>query len=69
MANSSIALCGEGHNNPTGGGAVHLTNHKVDLADSLAQTPWVALPVVAIQSDWNSQQLQNVYDLRAKKKK
>lgn len=67
MANGSIALCGEGHNNQTGGGTVHLADHEVDFTHSLTQTPRVALPVVSIQSDRNSQQLQNVCNLRKTK--
>ena len=60
VANGCIALSGESHDNPACGGTVHLANHEVDLAYCLAQTPWVALPVIPIQSYWDGQQLQNV---------
>lgn len=60
VANGCIALSGEGHDNPACGGTVHLADHEVDLAYRWAQTPWVALPVVPIQSYRDGQQLQNV---------
>lgn len=64
VANGCIALSGESHNNPACGGTVHLADHEVDLACHLTQTPRVVLPVVPIQSYWNGQQLQNVYNFK-----
>lgn len=60
MADCGVALCGEGHDDPACSCAVHLADHEVHLADSLAKAPWIALPVIPIQSHWNGQQLQNV---------
>lgn len=60
VANGCVALSGEGHDDPAGGGTVQLADHEVDLAYHLAKTPRVALPVIAIQRHWDGQKLQNV---------
>ena len=66
MANGGVALGGEGHDDPAGAGAVHLPHHEVDLAQGVAQPPWVALPVVAVQRHWDRQQLKDVWDGRGR---
>lgn len=53
MANSCIALDAEDHDNPACGGTVHLADYEVHLAYHLTQTPWVTLPVVPIQRNWD----------------
>lgn len=57
VANGYVALSAKGHDNPACGGTVQLSDHEVYLANHLTKAPWVALPVVTIQSNRNSQQL------------
>lgn len=60
VANCCIAFSSEGHDNPAGGGAVHLADHEVDFAHCLSKTPWVALPIISVHGHWDGQELQNV---------
>ena len=66
MADSGVALRGEGRDDPAGAGAVHLPHHEVGLAEDVAQPPGVALPVVAIHRHRHRQQLEDVWGGRGR---
>ena len=62
MADGGVALGREAHDDPAGAGAVQLPHHEVDLAQGVAQPPWVTLPVVAVHRYRDRHQLNDVWE-------